>query len=284
MKKTLIAIIIIGLVLLISGKIIMLCSQSDDDGISTNNFITDGSFDIIKKEFDGVDSIDLELGIYSVAIQSNNTIKNVRIKAKKPIVNVNGADIDKLEINFINGRLTIKQKRSRRKDFKILNFDDYKGELQIEVPAGNVLDNIDIENGVGKIELNDISVNNLDIDCGTSSVEGRNLKMSECSISGGVGSVKLYDILTDKLKIDSGTGSAHVSGDIMKEAKVSTGTSSVSFELYGGEKDYNFDIETGLGSIKIYKNEFKREATINNKSNRNIEINAGLGSINIKTE
>jgi|GEM_PF-1310158 len=296
MKKALITIIIIGLALLVAGKIIMVISENNNNKMSINKevlssgneedtSVSDNNSNIINKEFEDVKNINLTLGLYSIVIQGDDTIKNVQITAKKPVVRVNGKDIDKLEINCKNGNLTIIQKQEKNKiGTNLFNFNDYKGELLIKVPNNNKLDKIDIENGVGKIEVKNISTDTLDIDCGTSSVVGNNLKMSNCYISGGTGSVKLYDILTDKIEIDSGTGSTYISGDIMKDANISTGTNSIELMLNGKEKDYNYNIETGIGGIEINQNKYKREANINNNSERNIEITSGTGSVDIKTK
>lgn len=296
MKKTLITIIIIGLVLLVVGKIIMIYTENDHSEMSINKEVLESDkendssksnedFGIIYKEYDSVENINLTLGIYSILIQGDDTIKNVQITAKKPIIMVDGLDIDKLEIDYSNGDLTINQKQDKNKIItNMFNFNDYKGELLIKIPSNSKVDVIDIENGVGKIEINNLTLNKLDIGCGTSSVVANNLKMSNCYISGGTGSVKLHDILTDIIKIDSGTGSAYISGDIMNKAIISTGANSVNLELNSKESDYNFYIETGLGSININQNKYKREASINNKSDRTIKVTAGTGSIDIKTK
>lgn len=296
MKKTLITIIIIGIVLLVAGKIIMTYTENDNNEMSINKEVlasnkennsmeSNEDFNIINKEFESVENINLTLGTYSILIQGDDTIKDVQVTAKKPIIMVDGVDIDNLEIDYINGDLTISQKQDKNKIItNMFNFNDYKGELLIKIPTNSKLDVIDIENGVGKIEINNLTLNKLDIGCGTSSVVVNKLEMVNCYISGGTGSVKLQDILTDIIKIESGTGSAYLSGDIMKKATISTGANSVNLELNSKESAYNFYIETGLGSININQNKYKREANINNKSDRNIKVSAGTGSIDIKTK
>lgn len=287
MKKTLIVIVIIGLILLVAGKLIMNLNENDNNELSLMNkevLSFEGDTNIINKEFDNVKNINLTLGIYSIVIQGDSNIKNVQLTAKKPTMIVNGLDVDKLEIDYKDGNLTVRQKQDK-KWIGSFNFNDYKGELLIKIPTKNELSKIDIDNGVGDIEIKDISADYLDIDCGTSPVLARNIKISNCNISGGTGSIKLYDISTDKIKIDSGTGSTYISGDINKQATINTGTSSVELELKGKEKDYDYDIKTGLGSIEINNNKYKREAKIDNKSNSaNIKINAGTGSVDIKTK
>lgn len=296
MKKALITIIIIGFVLLVAGKLIMTFTEGNNNEIALNNeilssdksngsLVSNSDLNIINEEFDNVENITMRLGVYSVVVQGDDTIKNVQLTAKKPVLMDNGIDINKLEISNKNGELTITQKNEKNKaGINLFNNKNYKGELIIKIPTNKQLDSIDIENGVGSIEINNLSLNKLDIDSGTSSVVGNNLSMTSCYIASGTGSVKLYEILTDKLEIDNGTGSVYLSGDIMKDADITTGTSKVELALNSKETEYNYEIETGVGSININNNKYKKEAEINNKSNKNIEISTGTGSINIKTK
>lgn len=286
MKKTLIVIIIIGLVLLILGKIIMRYNNDDSDLALANNedLNSNAEKEIINKEYDDVKNINLELGFYSIVIQEDSNIKNVQLTLKKPIINSSGKDINKIECK--NGNLTISQRQEKSWFLNgSFNIEKEKGELLIKIPAKNKLNNISITNGVGSIKLNNISADSLKVYSGTSSVTIQGIDVTDCNIAGGTGSIDLHDISADKIEIESGTGSVFVNGDIRKKIDANTGTGSVQLELEGKEKDYNYDIETGLGRIEINQNTYKKKADIDNKSSYcNIEVNTGTGNVKIKTK
>ncbi len=286
MKKTLIVIIIIGLVLLVLGKIMMSYNNDESDLALANkdNLNSDVEKETINKEYDDVKNINLDLGFYSIVIQEDSNIKNVQLTLKKPIVTSNGKDINKIECK--NGDLTISQKQEKTWFLNgSFNFEKGKGELLIKIPAKSELNNININNGVGSIKLNNISAEFLKINSGTSSVTIQGLNVTDCNIAGGTGSINLYDISTDKIEIESGTGSVLVNGDIKKKIDINTGTGSVQLELEGKEKDYNYNIEAGLGRIEINQNTYKKRADIDNESSYcDIEASTGTGSIKIKTK
>ena len=294
MKKTLITIIIVGLVLLVVGKAIMMFSEKQDESMSIinnnenlnlNSSEIKDNYVIIEQEFDNVENLNLSLGIYRVLIESDSSINKVKVTAKKPIYKQGGKDINKLDINYSNGNLVIEQNQEG-KSFNVgnLNLDNLKGEILIKVPESFNINKINIENGVGLIEVKGVKLNTLDIDCGTSSVTASNLIMNNCYVSGGTGSNKFTNTTTDILKVDSGTGSAYYSGDILDKANISTGTNKVELELNGKEDVYNFDIETGLGSIKINDKSYKKEINLNSNADRGITVETGTGSVNINTK
>lgn len=286
MKKTLIAIIIIGLMLLASGKIIMKYNNNDSDLALANeeSLSSNPEREIINKEYEDVKNIDLDLGVYSIVIQEDNNIKNVQLTLKKPIVNSNGKDINKIECK--NGNLIVSQRQEKNWSLSDgFNLENIKGELLIKIPSKNELNNINISNGVGSIKLNNISAEFLEVNSGTASVTIQGIDVTECNIAGGTGSINLHNISADKIEIESGTGSVFVNGDIRKKIDMNTGTGSIQLELEGKEKDYSYNIEAGLGKIEINQNTYKKNADINNKSSYcNIEASTGTGSIKIKTK
>lgn len=283
MKKTLLVIIIIGLVLLITGKFIMSFNNDNSDITTANKEHDNVEKEIILKEYDDVKNIDLDLGYYSIVIQEDSDIKNIQVTLKKAIINSNGKDINKVECK--NGNLTIYQKQEKNWSLnRIFNLEKEKGELLIKIPAKNKLNNISINNGVGSIELSKISTEILTINSGTSSINIKGVDVNKCNISGGTGSISLHDISIDKIEIESGTGSVFINGDIRKTTDIKAGTASVQLELEGKENNYNYDLESGLGNIEINQNKYSKSANINNKSSYcDIKIDTGTGSIIIKT-
>lgn len=285
MKKALIITIIMGFVLLISGKVIMSHNSNDSDFIFADgeDLTFDGEKETINKEFEYVKEIDLSLGFYSIIIEEDSSIKGVHVKLIKPIIKMNGKDINKIECK--NGKLIISQIQKKFLNWNnSFNFEKIKGELLIKIPSKSELSNISISNGVGSIKLNNIYSKSLEISSGTATVEISGTDIGDCNISGGTGRINLKDVSIDKLIVESGTGSISVDGDIRKKIDISSGTGSIDLKLEGKEKDYNYDIGTGLGRIEINKNTYKKEVNINNKSSYcDIKINTGTGSVKIET-
>ena len=57
--------------------------------------------------------------------------------------------------------------------------------------------------------------------------------------------------------------------------------------LLGKEKDYDFDLECGLGSIKIGVDEFEGagvDRRIDNDAKREVSVECGIGSVEILFE
>ena len=83
-----------------------------------------------------------------------------------------------------------------------------------------------------------------------------------------------------------GVGDVSIQGDIQGDIEIGGGLGSLRLELVGQEKDYNYFISRGGGHITINEmNQFGLgDVKVNNNSQYNIEIEAGLGEILIKTD
>lgn len=110
--------------------------------------------------------------------------------------------------------------------------------------------------------------------------------VDEITIDAGVGYVETVDgtLICDKLEFDCGVGDCTLSLDVRKKAKIDGGVGNIWMELAGSEKDYNYDVECGIGSISIgdrYYSELGSEKKINNNADVDLKLDCGVGDIEI---
>ena len=124
----------------------------------------------------------------------------------------------------------------------------YSGYITIVIPEGYVFENVDMEIGAGQAEINDLCAESLDIEVGAGQAELINLDVQYFSATAGAG--------------------------------------QIIAELVGNEEDYNYDVECGIGEIKIGKNSyggFGRDTHIENpEAKREMDIECGVGQIAIE--
>lgn len=124
----------------------------------------------------------------------------------------------------------------------------YSGYITIVIPEGYVFENVDMEIGAGQAEINDLCAESLDIEVGAGQAELINLDVQYFSASTGAGQIEA--------------------------------------ELAESEEDYNYDVECGIGEIKIGKNSyggFGRDTHIENPgAKREMDIECGVGQIVIE--
>lgn len=102
----------------------------------------------------------------------------------------------------------------------------------------------------------------------------------------GVGSLSTVEgyLTCKKLELDCGVGSCSMSVDIRKEAKVDSGVGDVELEVIGREKDFNYDVDCGVGSVEIGDLSFgglESDHKIDNRAEKDMEIESGVGSVHV---
>ena len=113
-----------------------------------------------------------------------------------------------------------------------------------------------------------IKADEFDAELGAGVFHAEGIEATESSWEVGAGEIVLGRIESRDMDFDCGTGSI--------EAKIA-----------GKQSDFNYDVECGIGSVKIGNEEYGGVAfdkTINNGQNREIEISCGIGEIQLSFE
>ncbi|QSX05952.1 DUF4097 family beta strand repeat protein [Sedimentibacter sp. zth1] len=317
MKKVLVTIFIIGIVLLVIGGIIMttqhegveLSNNKDFDFhlnfnldkiinkmkninfnnkvFDENNFkdVNDFKFDTIKKEFEKTDDISVESSIYSTFIQKDSSLSKISVEVTRPIVEDKDEYIFEVEFNNSLDKLIIKQTY----DYKDNIFNKYqklfnKCKIIIKVPDNFEIGDVDINCSVGSININEINAKNVEIKGGVSSINLNDIEATSIELETGVGSLNAKNVLSKKFEFVSGVGSIDFEGNIEDLFNIDLGTGSAKIYLPEKEKNYNYDLDSGIGSVKINGLKHKDKAKINNEVSKNIVVETGTGSISIFTK
>lgn len=117
----------------------------------------------------------------------------------------------------------------------------------------------------------------------------KNVILDKAELESGVGEISIEDgfLICEKLELECGVGECRLYADVQKEAKIEGGVGAVQLTLLGKEEDYDFDLECGLGSIKIGDDEFEGagvDRRIDNDAKREISVECGIGSVEILFE
>jgi DUF4097 and DUF4098 domain-containing protein YvlB len=85
------------------------------------------------------------------------------------------------------------------------------------------------------------------------------------------------------LTINTGTGDIEISGDIINSINADTGVGEVVLSLDKPLNEYNVDLQTAIGEIKVGTEEYMSSYSKNNDSiKNNIKAATGVGDIKIK--
>lgn len=209
-------------------------------------------------------------------------INNLKIKLKTTSLEMVLADEFKVETN--NGSIKINQDTDNleieEKDIQTFN----KGDLivKIYVPSDYSFENVKLEMGAGKSDIEYLKSKDLTIKLGAGKNYFEKLEVTNAvSIDGGVGLTEIEDGTLNNLDLDAGVGKIAINAEILGTSKIHCGVGELDLDLKGDANDYQLDIEKGIGSINVDGKSWSNNGLLGNGNNK-IKIAGGIGSINVK--
>ena len=167
--------------------------------------------------------------------------------------------------------LVVRQKiEGRRFGIFSLGGEADRFDIIVTVPASakDMLSEIRIDSGTGRVFLDGIRAHTTRIDTGTGSVTG-----TAC--------------IFDEVRIDAGTGSVELAlAEKAERVDIDAGTGAVDLTLPGSETDYAMDIDTGTGSLTVGDNKYRHEYRSHgeNGDDHIVDIDGGTGKVTVSFE
>lgn len=209
-----------------------------------------------------ISSLDIDLSNVNVMIKKGNKFK----------IETNS---DNINYRVVENNLFINQKDDNWFNRKV------NSDLIIYVEKNFVFDFVLIENGAGKLDINDLSTNELELDLGAGKVTIDKLTvLKEASIDGGAGEVNISNSSINNLDLDMGIGKVLISSTLTGNSEIDAGIGEVDLNLLDKEDNYKINIDKSIGEIIIDGNKVGEENSYGNGLNT-IDISGGIGSINI---
>lgn len=213
--------------------------------------------------FQNITSLEVEIGGYKLDMIPS-TEKEVRVDTTECWF---GGDTE-IAVYEEEGRLYIKTIQNGE-FLDVFSFFSEKGEdygtVSIFLPESLWLTEADIAVGASEVEINALRADKMKLSIGA----------ADCHI----------DYLeTNSADIMVGGGDLEIEGKIEGDVIVKCGAGDIEIKLQGNEKDYNYELVCGAGSIEINEKEYGGAVNmkkIDNGSSRTIDVKCGAGDIEI---
>lgn len=153
-----------------------------------------------------------------------------------------------------------------------------QSKVYITVPEGYEADRIVISAGTGNVTMSDFDMRKLEVDGGVGNISGSNLKADVVDIDAGVGNIDYDNVEFGKCEVDSGVGNVTIQGILTGHCEFDGGVGDLDLTIEGSRSDYDLDIDSGTGSVRINGNKVE-ELRENNGSDNEIVIDGGVGSV-----
>lgn len=182
---------------------------------------------------------------------------------------------DKITSEVINGKLEIKDKSIKYSKNKM---------VELTIPENVILSEIDIEVGIGKNDIELLNANNIKLELGSGKMTINNINAyTNLKVDGGSGEINIMNANVSNMEIDMGVGLTTFEGILKGNNKIEAGIGELKINLKDSIDNYRFDVNKGLGSIKVNNNEISNN-TIYGSGVNLLKIEGGIGSIKINTK
>ena len=205
---------------------------------------------------------------------------NIKINAADFII-VHGrnflveSNIKKLSISEKDGVLTVYDKTKYTANYK-------NAILKLWIPNYLVFENVDITTGASKLTADSLDANSLRLKLGAGKVELGELNANSIAdIVGGAGEITVTSGTLNNLTLSLGAGRLNMTAALSGKSDLKFGVGQSDLTLIGNKDNYSIDIEKGIGSINVDgKTAFGFSSSVNGQ--HHISIQGGIGATNIR--
>ena len=158
-----------------------------------------------------------------------------------------------------------------------------KGDVIITVPSDKKFLFVSLEAGLSNISIDKIFTDTLMLDLGAGKTSIRNLVVNDrADIDGGAGNIEILSSDINNMDLDMGVGNVDITSSLRGNSKIDTGVGNIDIRLTRGLDEYKFNIDKGIGNVKVNGENIKNLNLDNNGENI-IDISGGIGNVNITT-
>ncbi len=213
-------------------------------------------------DIEKIDELDIEIKSSSLEIKSGSDFS----------INKDSSNSE-LDIRVKGSSLIISERHHG------LWFRKRSGKVIIVLPDTKTLEKLQIDQGAGRITIDDISTSYFELDQGAGTLDINNCEFDHTDIDGGVGKLTVRNSSIKNLDLDAGVGSIDMEAKLLGRTDIDGGVGSIELTIQGRKEDYAFNIEKGLGSVTVDGDSVS--GNFGTGSNR-VEIDGGVGSIRVK--
>ena len=218
-------------------------------------------------------------------------IQNLSISINAGTLDIKQGDGDKIQVDVQTdgGRVAVTQEADTLfvEDKTKSMLGNQHIEITLYLPEKVSFDNVDIDVDAGEVISDydglDCKELTLNVDAGHMSI--RNVKASDTAeISVGAGKIEIAAIEVKDLNMDTGVGQMEITGSVTGDVVADCGVGALDLALSNKEQDFNYEIDCGLGEIKVGSNNFSGfdgTKSMDNDASQDMEIDGGVGSIKV---
>lgn len=162
---------------------------------------------------------------------------------------------------------------------------NYNGAvLTLYIPSDIVFDVADITTGAGRMTVDALSAEALEMNVGAGDVNIEELNTNKrADIEGGAGRVTVSDGRLCNLDLKMGVGQLNLTSRLIGRSGLDLGVGESNITLLGDKDDYDIEVEKGIGHLTI-DGEKVNDFGIDGEGENEVYIEGRIGAVNLSFE
>lgn len=232
--------------------------------IHTDKNIVTEELNVISNDEKEISTLKVELGYTDLEIKTGD---NFEVWTNNP------------KISFTNNSGSVKIEEKHSNWFNNNSVNSY---LIIYIPKDMIaLDEISIETDAGKINIEKITTQGLFLQSGAGDVYVDNVVVTkEAQLEGGIGKTELRNCEINNLEANLGIGEFIFNGKLVGNNELNSGIGAIDVELVGDKENYTVEVDKGIGNVILDGKEIETDR-IYGTGETCLDIDGGVGKIEV---
>lgn len=160
-----------------------------------------------------------------------------------------------------------------------------KSSVVLYLPKDYGFEEVMIDMGAGEMDFGSLKAEKASLEVGAGRIVLKEVQAQELKASIGAGQIELKDMSVGELDVEVGMGEFLAEGAINGDADVECAMGNIEMKIRGRKEDFNYQLSGAMGNINLDGEEhggFAREQSINNKADKDMEVECSMGNISIR--
>lgn len=274
----------VGITFIIAGSV-MGGMDIVEDNILNNRFSIGINFDDFDNDINGMSSV-TEEGAEFVKDEVNSLDMSAKYGEYEIqmwdgdsyfIESTKGAD--RVKYSLDNGELKIKVSGK----YSIFKKENIKAKIY--VPKDTMLDSVVLNIGAGTLKCDKLMAEKLNVKVGAGEGSFNAIEAKNVDFNVGAGEGKIQNSKLVQCRFEVGVGEIDVEANITGDVDVDCGIGEVNMNILNYYTDFNYDLTTGIGDIKIADKKYSgmgNGIVSTNGADRTMKIKNGMGDVKVE--
>lgn len=156
--------------------------------------------------------------------------------------------------------------------------------ITLYIPENYQFNKVDMELGAGVMSFESLHADKILMEVGAGQIVADGIVANTLDISVGMGEILVEEMQVNKLVAEVGMGHLGLEGSVNESADVECAMGSIEMEIAGTQKDFNYEVECGMGNIDLGSNSYSgvaQEQYVDNGAAKKMTVECAMGDVDI---